>query len=191
MCWRSVNENGIRSGRMVISQTLDTRMNRHKSTADFPHADLRSLDWNREEAESWFWLGYKELSKTSAFKRKNRQAARGTVRHLKYEGATACGRISSQTRHSEPRPVSTIAGADSHLQQVPAQTAPLLTIPGPAYPPAPGLSTLWLRKNLTVFICHLVHLHPLNSASTGSCCYSHCFGPERLANSGFWLVFVE
>lgn len=37
---------------MVISQVLDTRMNRYKGRADFPHADLRSLDRNREEAES-------------------------------------------------------------------------------------------------------------------------------------------
>ena len=29
---------------MVVSQVLDTRMNRYKGAADLPHADLRGLD---------------------------------------------------------------------------------------------------------------------------------------------------
>lgn len=113
--------------------------------------------------------------------KKNRQAARGTVRHLKYKGGYGMWGVISPHRLDiqEPRPVSTIAGAASHL----AQVAPLLTIlrPTPSQP-APSHS---LVKKKTHSICHLVHLYPLNSASAGSCCYIHCFGPERLANSGF------
>lgn len=145
MCWRSVNENGIRSGRMVISQALDTRMNRHKSTADFPHADLRSLDWNREEAESWFWLGYKELSKTSPLKEKQASGQGHCAALEVWGGYGMWGVISSQTRHSGTQAcVHYCRGWQS------PSTGPSSDGSSPDHPQAQPTRlprpTLWLRK---------------------------------------------